>query len=200
MNNRQENTAVNEGTADQEFTVGNSDGGQAVNENVVKVKTLERCFIERIDKEMGNIVDTVENRIQNAILTAIDSIITPEIESAIRSMNASSGRGATSVMVSSERGEHIGITALLENVSEMNNTPHVLNINDETRKKIPDEVSELSVPDTHFDRQSQTHHSCATFWCKFYSSHFIFRIILQRNKQVIRHSLDTTTIRYLFQF
>ena len=30
---------------------------------------------------------------------------------------------------------------------------HVLNITDETRNKIPDEVSELSVPYTHFDRQ-----------------------------------------------
>ena len=29
---------------------------------------------------------------------------------------------------------------------------------DETRNKITDEVSELSVPDTHFDQQSNTHH------------------------------------------
>ena len=33
---------------------------------------------------MGNIVDTVEDRIQNATLTAIDSYVTPEIELAIR--------------------------------------------------------------------------------------------------------------------
>ena len=62
-------------------------------------------------------------------------------------------------MASSERGEHIEITARLENVSERNNTLHVLNINDETRNKIPDEVNELSVPDTHFDRQPLTYHS-----------------------------------------
>ena len=64
MNNRQENTGFNEGTVDQEFTVGNSDRGQAVNENVVNVKTLERCFNEGIDREMGNIVDTFEDRIR----------------------------------------------------------------------------------------------------------------------------------------
>ena len=40
---------------------------------------------------MGNVVDTVEDRIQNAILTATDSIITPKLELAIRSINASSG-------------------------------------------------------------------------------------------------------------
>ena len=51
------------------------------------------------------------------------------------------------------------ITASFENVSERNNTFHALNVNDETRKNITDEVSELSVLGTHFDRQSHTHHS-----------------------------------------
>ena len=42
---------------------------------------------------MTNINDTVEDRIQNAILTAIDDIVAPKNELAIRSINASSGRG-----------------------------------------------------------------------------------------------------------
>ena len=57
MNNRQENTAIKEGISHQEFTVANSDGGQTAHENVVYVKTLESCFNERIDKEMGNIIN-----------------------------------------------------------------------------------------------------------------------------------------------
>ena len=158
INDRQEITTVNDSTADQEFTVGNSDGSPAVNENVVNVKTLEGFFNERIDKEMSNFVDTVEDRIQNAILTAIDSINTPRIEFASRSINAFSGGDATSGMASSERGENFGITAPFENVSERNKTLHVLNTNDETRNKTLDKVSELSVPDTHFYRQPQIHH------------------------------------------
>ena len=67
---------------------------------------------------MGNIVDTVEDKIQNAISTAIDSIVTPNIELAIRSKNASSGRDATSVMASSERGERLGIAVSFDNVSQ----------------------------------------------------------------------------------
>ena len=144
MNNRQEITTVTEGTADQDFTIGKSDSGQAINENVVNVKTLERCYNERIDRKMGNIVDTVEGRIQNAILTAIDSSITPKNELTIRSIGGSSGWDATSVMASCKQGEHIEITAPLEFLSERNNTLHVLNMNHETRNKIPDEVSELS--------------------------------------------------------
>ena len=143
LNNWQENAAFNEGTADQEFTVGNSDNGQTVNENVLNVKTLEISFNESIDRELGKIFDTVEDRIQKAFLTAIDINITPKIELAISSINASSRRNATSVMASSERWKNTVITAPLENVSERNNTLHVLNIKDETRNKIPDEVSEL---------------------------------------------------------
>ena len=111
-----------------------------------------------IDRELGTFVETVEDRIQNAILSAIDSIITPIFELAIRSTNASSEGDASSFIASLERGEHQGTTAPLEDVSERNNKLHVSKINDEARNKIPDVVSELSVPDTQCDRQLQTHH------------------------------------------
>ena len=101
----------------------------------------------------------VEGRIQNAILTAIDNIIAPKIELAIRSINASSGRDATSVTANSERGDYVRITTSSENASGNNNTLHVSNGNDETRHSIPDEVSELSVPETLFERQAHTHHT-----------------------------------------
>ena len=97
VSERQENTVVNEGTNDRDFTVGTSNNSSVVNGNAMGVKTLERCFNERIDREMSNIIDTVEDRIQNAILTAIDNIVAPKIELAVRSINASSGRDVTSV-------------------------------------------------------------------------------------------------------
>ena len=155
---RQENAVVSEGINDQDFTVGTSNVSSTINENVLNVKTLERCFNERIDREMSNIVDTVEDRIQNAILTAIDNIVAPKNELAIRSINASSGRDVTSVSANSERREHVGIDPPFENASENNNTLGVINMKDETRHNIPDEISELSVPRTHFDRQPHTHH------------------------------------------
>ena len=155
----QENAVGNEGTNVQDFTVGTFSNDSVINGNAMSMKTLERCFNERIDGEMSNIVDTVEDRIQNAILTAIDNIVTPKIELAIRSINASSGRDATSVSASSERREHVGINASFENASENNGILRVSNVNDETRQNIPDEVSELSVPETRFDRQPHTHHT-----------------------------------------
>ena len=46
---RQENTIVNEGTVDGDFTIGFSGNNFLTIENTVKVKTLERCFNEKID-------------------------------------------------------------------------------------------------------------------------------------------------------
>ena len=158
VSERQENAVVNEGTNDRDFTVGTSSNDSIVNGNAMSEKTLERCFNERIDREMSNIVHTVEDKIQNAIFAAIDNIVTPKIELAIRSINASSGRHAASVSSNSERREHVRINASFENASENNNSLGVSNVNDETRHDIQDEVSELSVPETRFIRQPQTHH------------------------------------------
>ena len=63
VSDRQKNVAVNEETGDPQFTVNNPGYNLATNKNLVNVKTLERCFNARIDREMGNIVDTVEGRI-----------------------------------------------------------------------------------------------------------------------------------------
>ena len=108
---------------------------------------------------MNNFVDTVEDRIQNAILTAIDNIVAPKIELAIRSINASSGRDVTSVSANSERREHVSINIPFENASGNNDTLGVSKVNDETRHNITDEVIELSVPEAHFDWQPHTHHT-----------------------------------------
>ena len=154
-----QNIVVDEGTNDGDFTVGTSSNTSVVNGNAMIMKTLERCFNERIDKEMSNIVDTVEDRIQNAILTVIDNIVAPKIELAIRSINSSCGRDAASVSANSERKEHVGINTSFKNASGNNNALGVSNVNDETQHNIPDEVSELSVTETHFDRQPHTHHT-----------------------------------------
>ena len=164
---RQEKTIVKERTGDQDFTVGTTGNNLMTNENTVDVKTLERCFNERIDREMSNIVETVKDRIQNAILTAIDNIVAPKIELAIKLIYASSGRDATSITANSERGEHLGITAPFGNASENSNVLRISNVIDETPNNIPDEVSELSVPGARFDRQSHTQHKFFKVICVF---------------------------------
>ena len=111
---RQETIILNECTNYQNFTVETFNYNLATSENAVNVKTSERRFNERIDREVIIVVNTVEDRIQNAILTAIDSIVAPKIELAIRSKNPSSGRDATSVTANSDCGEHLETTSVLE--------------------------------------------------------------------------------------
>ena len=77
---------------------------------------------------------------------------------AIRSIISSPGRDATSVSANSEPREHAGVNTSFENASGYNDTLGVSNVIDESRHNIPDEVSGLSVPETHFDRQAHTHH------------------------------------------
>ena len=159
VSERQANVVVNKGTNNRNFTVGTSSNDSIVNGNAMSAKSLERCVNESIDREMSNIVDTVEDRIQNAILTAIENIVAPKIELAIRSINASSGWDATSVSANSERREHVGISTAFENASGNNDTLGVSNVIDETRQNIPDEVSELLVSEPRFDRQPHTLHN-----------------------------------------
>ena len=114
MNNRRENAKLNESTGGQDLTVDILGSNSVHKKNLVNVRTLERRLKEKVDREMGNTVDTVEDEIQNALLTAIDSIIIPKIELAIGSINASSRPDATSVMADSESGEHIGYCLFLK--------------------------------------------------------------------------------------
>ena len=89
---------------------------------------------------------------------AIDSFVAPKIELSIRLLNASSGQDATSVTANIERAEYVGVTDPFENASGNNNVLHLSNVKNETRNNLPDEVNELSVPGTRFDRQTHTHH------------------------------------------
>ena len=79
--------------------------------------TFKRSMIDEALMELSDVVETVEEKIRNSVLTAIEIIITPRIELAIRSMNATSGWNTASVTSISERGEQTMINASFENLS-----------------------------------------------------------------------------------
>ena len=126
------------------------------------IRTLEWILTDRTARETDNVVETFEDRIQNATLAAVENFITLRVESAVRSTNASSGRNAANVAANLERGEQVGITTCFENISDRIDTFHKLNMTVETRGCNPNEVSESLDPRTYFDRQPHTHYSNAT--------------------------------------
>ena len=58
----------------------------------------EKYFEEKIRKAVDNAVMTVENRTHDAILTALDNVVIPRFETAMRSITESSRRGRSSVV------------------------------------------------------------------------------------------------------
>ena len=53
VSEEQESAVGNEDTNDQDFTLGTSNSDSIVNGNAMSVKTLERSFNERIDRELS---------------------------------------------------------------------------------------------------------------------------------------------------
>ena len=80
MNSERKNVPFNEGLAAREFTVNRYDNLVVANEKTVDVQTLNRSLTERNTKERANFVETLQDRIQNAILAAVYNIIAPRIE------------------------------------------------------------------------------------------------------------------------
>ena len=100
----------------------------------VKIKSL-RSVDDKFGKAVCSSVMTVENRIHEAILTAVSNVVIPRVEMAVRSVTESSGRGPNSVVQNSDRMDftgNTGNTPLVKPSSRIN-----LNIdqerNDQTR-------------------------------------------------------------------
>ena len=108
---------------------------------------------------MVNNVETAKDRVQEAILAAMENGETLRIELAVGSRNTSFEGYAGCVNTHSERGDWVGVNASLKKVCDKYYTFHELSMNAETRGYIPDKVSEFPFPRTHIDQQIQTHNS-----------------------------------------
>ena len=93
---------------------------------------------DKIGKAVDNVVMTVENRMHDAIFTAMDKVIIPRVEMAVRSITGSSGRGHNSVVKNPNRGD---FTRNTENTPLISASSRRLDINvnqnrfDETRDR-----------------------------------------------------------------
>ena len=115
---------------------------------------------------MSNVIDTVGDRIQTAILATVNILIALRIEIVVKSMNTSSGCDVACIMVNFERDENPSFNAAFENSSERNNTFLNFNLSDEARGYNLDERGDFAVQRTLFDQQSCTHHISGVFWQK----------------------------------
>ena len=111
----------------------------------------------------------VEIRVQAAVLTAIETLIIPGVELAMKSVNASSGHGIGSVVSDLDQGDFSGnIAGLRMTPSTRINSDTDLNRIDESRGNITGEGGDLLFNERNIDRQANTHHSFENRWDSFY--------------------------------
>ena len=118
---------------------------------------------------MDNVLTTVETRVQDVRLTAIDNLLIPRLEVAMKSVNASSRQDIHSVAPDQDQKDFSGdvedrqLTAL----TRMNSSTDLYKI-DETPGSVNVEGGSLSVHERNFDQQTNINHSNVLINYAFY--------------------------------
>ena len=123
--------------------------------------TLEENIVSKVRIEVDGVMTTLETRFQDAVLTAIENLVIPRVEMAMKSINASSGRNQdVNVMERDQRDFSGDIEDLRMTASSRINPYTDLNKIDKTRGNSALEVNDLVVNEKNIDRQTHTHHTC----------------------------------------
>ena len=109
---------------------------------------------------------TIETRVQDAVLTAIENVVIPRVELAMKSANVSSGRSVDGDVLEADRRNFSGnIEGLQMTAASRINSGTDLNRIDETRDNITVEEGDLLVNEGNIGRQTHTHHSIISLKC-----------------------------------
>ena len=121
---------------------------------------LRNNIDEKIQKAVDNEVMNVDNLMHDIILTAMDNVVIPRVETAVPSNTAASGHGPASTVQNPDRRDFIGNA---ENTPlKLASSRLVLKIDrdriDETRDIENFEDSDFLALKPNNDRQAHTHH------------------------------------------
>ena len=104
----------------------------------VKNQVTENDIDDQVTRAVNGAVMTVENRLHDAILTAIDKAVITRVEMAVKSTTSSAGHGTNSGVPNPDRWNFFGNirTTPLMSDSSWFDSDKELNSNDETRKDV----------------------------------------------------------------
>ena len=120
--------------------------------------TFEENIVSKVRSELDNVMTSVESRFQDAVSTAIKILVIPQVELAMKSANAPSGRSVDGNVLESDQRDTLGkIEGLRTTTSSRMNSHTDLNGIDETRCNITVEEGDLLVNEK-IDRQTYAHH------------------------------------------
>ena len=121
-----------------------------VNYPQVVVHTLEENFVSKVRSEVDSVLTSVETRIQDAVLIAIEKLVIARVELAMKSANAPSGRSVDGKVVEPDQRDFLSNIKSLRRTSLSTINSHTdLYRFDETRGNIAVEEGELVVNDKH---------------------------------------------------
>ena len=72
--------------------------------------TVENNVVKKVRSELDSVMKTVDTTVQDAMLTAIESLVNPRVERARKSINAATERGVSGVVLDLDQrdfSEHI---------------------------------------------------------------------------------------------
>ena len=129
--------------------------------NSCQYQVIENSMDDKIKNALYKAVMAVENRMHDTISTAMDNVVIPRIEMALRSITGLSGHGPNSEIQNPDRRDFLGnagTTSLMSASSRLDwNTNQ--DRNDETRYEENFEDGDFPALRPNFDRQTHTHHT-----------------------------------------
>ena len=112
----------------------------------VDVHTLEENIVSKVRSQVDNVMTSVETRVQDTVVTAVENLAISRVEWAIKSGNAPSGRSIDGNVLERDQREFLGkIEDLQMAVSNRINSRTDLNRIDQTRCNITVEEGDLLV-------------------------------------------------------
>ena len=83
-------------TVDRNTSLNDTNDPTQVNSPLVVMHTLEKNIFSKVRIEVDSVMTTVETRVQDAVLPAVENLVIPMVKLAIKLVNASSGHGVDS--------------------------------------------------------------------------------------------------------
>ena len=122
------------------------------------IHTLENNIVKKGRSEVDIVMISVETRVQDAVMSAIEKLVISRVKLSMKSVNASSGRGADSIVLDPEWRYFSGNIEgrQLTTLNRLNSHTD-LNRFDETRGNLTVEEGDLSVRERKIDRPTYTH-------------------------------------------
>ena len=130
--------------------------------------TLEKNIVSKVRSEVASAMTTVETRVHDELMIAIEKTVIPRVHKARKSANTSSGGGVGIVALESDHRDLSGNFEGLQLITSSKiNSYTDLNSFDETRGKTTVEGVDLTVNEKHIDRQTHNHHNFTSspFFC-----------------------------------